>query len=158
MDGHEKLELVIVMIIIPAIVNSFVLWVQDNFLKGDKHLDARRAEQEAKRRAEREERREKNYNMGKGNVNVEAAAEQLSEVSEDEYGNIVIKKRINRQIEEGMYGADPEVALVKRASLYEANNDLDAVDSDEFDRILENDKKARKSLVYDNSKKRLGAL
>jgi hypothetical protein len=46
------------------------------------------------------------YNMGKGNANVDAAAEHLSEVSEDEFGNVVIKKRINRQIEEGVYGVD----------------------------------------------------
>lgn len=44
------------------------------------------------------------FDMGKGNKRVEAAGEQLDEVSEDEFGNVVIKKRINRQIEEGMYG------------------------------------------------------
>ena len=48
------------------------------------------------------------YNMGNNNAKVAAAEEQLSEVSEDEFGNVVIKKRINRQIEEGMYGAVPD--------------------------------------------------
>ena len=65
-------------------------------MKGDKHLDARRLEQEEKRRRERKERREKMYNMGKGNVKVDAAADELSEFSEDEFGNVVIKKRMNR--------------------------------------------------------------
>jgi len=30
----------------------------------------------------------------------------LSEMSEDEFGNIVIKKRMHRQIEEVVYGVD----------------------------------------------------
>jgi hypothetical protein len=92
------------MVFIPFILNSTMFWIQDAFLKGDKHLDARKIEQEEQRRRERAERREKNYNMGKGNEKVEAARDQLDEVSEDEFGNIVIKKRINRQIEEGVYG------------------------------------------------------
>ena len=57
------------------------------------------------RRKERAERRERNYNMGKGNVKVEAAADLVSEDSDGSFGNIVLNKRINRQIEEGMYGS-----------------------------------------------------
>ena len=84
-----------------------MFWVQDAFLKGDKHLDARRVEQEAARRRERMERRDKMYNFGKGNAQVQAAADQLEQSeSEDEFGNVVIKKRIARQIEEGVYGVD----------------------------------------------------
>ena len=52
-----------------------MFWVQDSFLKGDKHLEKRRADQAEIRRLKREERMEKMYNMGKGNVNVEAAAD-----------------------------------------------------------------------------------
>ena len=124
-----------------------MFWVQDSFLKGDKHLEKRRAEQAEIRRLKREERMEKMYNMGKGNVNVEAAAEQLSEMSEDEFGNVVIKKRVARQIEEGVYGADNQdpsdlmlLEPVRRQSLVEVHNDLDAVDPDEFDRIIEREK------------------
>ena len=47
------------------------------------------------------------YNMGNNNAKVAAAEEQLGDESEDEFGNVVIKKRINRQIEEGVYGAGP---------------------------------------------------
>ncbi len=46
--------------------------------------------------------------MGKGNPDVDAAAGELDEVSEDEFGQIVIKKRINRQIEVGVYGVDDD--------------------------------------------------
>ena len=67
-NGHPKTELVVVMVFVPVTINSLMFWVQDAFLKGDKHLDARRLEQEAKRRRERQERREKMYNMGKGNA------------------------------------------------------------------------------------------
>ena len=51
--------------------------------------------------------------MGKDNPEVKAAQEQLSEVSEDDDGNIVIKKRMHRQIEEGVYGKpeDDEFAI-----------------------------------------------
>ena len=38
-------------------------------------MEKRRAEQAEIRRLKREERMEKMYNMGKGNVNVEAAAD-----------------------------------------------------------------------------------
>ena len=94
------------------------------------------------------------YNMGKGNVNVDAAAEHLSEVSEDEFGNVVIKKRINRQIEEGVYGVNENdfglkglPPMVRGNSILEMHNDLDAVDEDEFDRIIEKEKEAiRKSI------------
>ena len=72
-QGHPKLELIVVMVFIPFTLNALMFWIQDAFLKGDKHLDARRAEQEERRRREREERREKMYNMGKGNINVDAA-------------------------------------------------------------------------------------
>ena len=45
--------------------------------------------------------------MGKGNAMVEAAKDQLEQSeSEDEFGNVVIKKRINRQIEQGVYNLD----------------------------------------------------
>ena len=37
-------------------------------------------------------------------MKVEAAADLVSEDSDGSFGNIVLNKRINRQIEEGMYG------------------------------------------------------
>lgn len=43
-EGHPKLELMVVMVILPFTMNSLMFWVQDAFLKGDKHLDARKAE------------------------------------------------------------------------------------------------------------------
>ena len=144
--GHPNIELVIVMIIVPVTMNSLMFWVQDAFLKGDKHLDARRAMQEAMKRKIRMEMREKMYNMGKGNAEVEAAREQLEqEESEDEFGNVVIKKRINRQIEEGVYNMDNDEFVpigeagpkYRKSSIVEMHNDLDKVDEDEFDRIIE---------------------
>ncbi len=69
------------------------------------YIIAKREQEEIKKR-ERAERRERKYNMGKGNPDVDAADGQLSEVSEDEWGQIVIKKRIDRQIEEGVFGVD----------------------------------------------------
>lgn len=69
--GHPKMELIVVMIFVPFLFNSIMFWIQDAFLKGDKHLDARKAEQEAERRRLREER----CNMGAGNRKVEAAGE-----------------------------------------------------------------------------------
>ena len=144
--GHPNIELVIVMIIVPVTMNSLMFWVQDAFLKGDKHLDARRAMQEAMKRKQRLEMRERMYNMGKGNAEVEAAREQLEqEESEDEFGNVVIKKRINRQIEEGVYNMDNDEFVpigeagprYRKSSIVEMHNDLDKVDEDEFDRIIE---------------------
>ena len=41
---HPKLELIVVMVFIPVVLNSTMFWVQDAFLKGDKHLDARKIE------------------------------------------------------------------------------------------------------------------
>lgn len=148
--GHPKLELIVVMVFIPFTLNSAMFWVQDAFLKGDKHLDARKIEQEELRRIARAERREKMYNMGKGNANVDAAAIELDEVSEDEFGNVVIKKRINRQIEEGVYGVDDDesqsLSHKKRAgSIIELHDDLNAVDEDAFDKIIDQEKAVRKS-------------
>lgn len=80
-------------------------------------------------------------------------------MSEDEFGNIVIKKRMHRQIEEVVYGVDEgndfdkDVPSVRGGSIYEAHNDLDAVDEDEFDRIIENEK-IRKSMKVSPKKKR----
>ena len=47
--GHPKVELIFVMVFLPFVLNSIILWVQDAFLKGDKHMDARKIEQEAER-------------------------------------------------------------------------------------------------------------
>lgn len=41
--GHQELEIVVVMMFVPLIFNSIILWVQDAFLKGDKHAEERRA-------------------------------------------------------------------------------------------------------------------
>ena len=38
-EGHPQLELVFVMIIIPFISNSIVLWITDSFLKNDKETE-----------------------------------------------------------------------------------------------------------------------
>ena len=71
--NQPKLELIVVMVILPTIFNTLIFWIQDLFLKGDKHLDERKLEQEAIKRAERAKRRELNYNFGKGNEKVAAA-------------------------------------------------------------------------------------
>lgn len=39
--GHPQLELFVVMVVIPVSFNSIQFWVQDNFLKGDKHIKSR---------------------------------------------------------------------------------------------------------------------
>ena len=41
LEGHPQLELVVVMVVIPVTFNSIQFWVQDNFLKGDKHISNR---------------------------------------------------------------------------------------------------------------------
>ena len=98
------------------------------------------------------ERREKLYNMGKGNLQVDAAADQLEQSeSEDEDGNVVIKKRINRQIEEGVYGVEDSFSVAqhgphyRKSSIVEMHNDLDAMNEDEFDKIIDQEKAIRKS-------------
>ena len=84
--------------------------------------------------------------MGRGNAAVEAAKDQLEQSeSEDEFGNVVIKKRINRQIEEGVYNMDNDEFIpfgqagpkVRKSSIVEMHNDLEKVDEDEFDRIID---------------------
>ena len=42
LKGHPQLEIVVVMMFVPLLFNSIILWVQDAFLKGDKHADERR--------------------------------------------------------------------------------------------------------------------
>ena len=87
------------------------------------------------------------YNFGANNQEVNKAEDQLSEVSEDEFGNVVIKKsrRMNRQIEEGMYGGDIEdLKIIRGNSIHDIHNDLEAVDEDEFDRIIDEERKIRK--------------
>ena len=79
--GHPKLELIVVMIIIPVTLNSLMFWVQDSFLKGDKHMDKRKLEQEEIRRQKAKERRERMYNFGKGNTTVNAAQFEMTEES-----------------------------------------------------------------------------
>jgi hypothetical protein len=44
-EDDPELELVIVMILVPIVGNSFLYWIQDNFLKGDTHMDKRKAAQ-----------------------------------------------------------------------------------------------------------------
>lgn len=48
--GHQELEIIVVMMIVPLIFNCIILWVQDAFLKGDKHAEERRIAQENYRR------------------------------------------------------------------------------------------------------------
>lgn len=49
-SNNPELQLVTVMIIVPVTFNSILFWVQDSYLKGDKHARARIAkEMEAKR-------------------------------------------------------------------------------------------------------------
>ena len=43
--GHPRVELVFVMIIIPLTFNAMQFWIQDNFLKGDDHVEERKAGQ-----------------------------------------------------------------------------------------------------------------
>ena len=90
--------------------------------------------------------------MGKGNVKVEAAADLVSEDSDGSFGNIVINKRINRQIEEGMYGEDffsnnlDAPSLKNRGSIVvEMNANLDEVDEDAFDRIIDEEKAKKRN-------------
>ena len=35
-EGHPELELVMIMIIIPLVLNSLIFWITDSFLKNDK--------------------------------------------------------------------------------------------------------------------------
>ena len=42
LKGHPQLEIVVVMMFVPLLFNSIILWVQDAFLKGDKHAEDRR--------------------------------------------------------------------------------------------------------------------
>ena len=76
----------------------------------------------------------------------------------------MIKKRINRQIEEGVYNMDNDEFVpfssdgprVRNSSIVEIHNDLDKVDEDEFDRILDQEKamKRNKSQVERQIKNR----
>lgn len=82
----------------------------------------------------------------------------MSEVSEDEYGNIVIKKRMHRQIEEGVYGKDARNKNRRAGSIIEMHDDLNAVDEDEFDRIIEQEKADRKGKSSEKKDRRRVAL
>jgi len=50
---------------------------------------------------------------------------------------------MHRQIEEGVYGKDARHNR-REGSIIEKHDDLNAVDEDEFDRIIEQEKAARK--------------
>lgn len=45
--GNPQLELFVVMIVVPVTFNSIQFWIQDGYLKGDKHIDERIAKQES---------------------------------------------------------------------------------------------------------------
>jgi len=67
-DGYPRLELIVVMVIIPVTFNSMLYWVTDFFLKGDKHIENRKSKQE-KEELERlrllEEKRKKEEELAK---------------------------------------------------------------------------------------------
>ena len=53
LQGKPELELFIVMVFVPVTLNSIQYWIQDTFLKGDKHIEDRTNKQlEEKRAAE----------------------------------------------------------------------------------------------------------
>ena len=45
LDGRPNLQIAMVLVIVPIILNSLVWWVQDAFLKGDSHLEQRKQAQ-----------------------------------------------------------------------------------------------------------------
>ena len=139
------------MIFIPVTATSLVFWIQDSFLKGDKHMDQRRIEQEELRKKLARERRERLYNMGQSNKQVNMAENEVTEESQDEDGNIIIKKKksINRQIEEGLYliqdeDYNPDGSFHQAAAVGQGMDDLD-YDPDAFDQLIEEQKKIKRA-------------
>ena len=53
MQSSPELQLIVVMIIIPTCCNAVLFWVQDAYLKGDKHYKARIAREMELKRLER---------------------------------------------------------------------------------------------------------
>ena len=45
LEGNPDMQLIFVMIVIPIFFNTIQFWVQDNYLKGDKHAAERRTKQ-----------------------------------------------------------------------------------------------------------------
>jgi hypothetical protein len=53
LNSSPELQLITVMVLIPVIFNSIMFWIQDNYLKGDKHAAARIAKEVEAKRLER---------------------------------------------------------------------------------------------------------
>ena len=93
--------------IVPLVFTAIILWIQDAFLKGDKHADARRDAQERFRR-----RWEKIHDMRREHAAPGASNQFMDKEGEDEF--VLIdesspkQKSLIRQIEEGVYNIKKE--------------------------------------------------
>ena len=89
--------------------------------------------------------------MGQSNKQVNMAENEVTEESQDEDGNIIIKKKksINRQIEEGLYliqdeDYNPDGSFHQAAAVGQGMDDLD-YDPDAFDQLIEEQKKIKRA-------------
>ena len=104
-EGNPRLELVVVMIAIPVSLNSVQFWVQDNFLKGDKHIEKRKEAQTAAWFAFRAEAM-KAEELDKHR---EEYKEKYDEVDNSEESFVLVvdkpnySKSLSRTIEEGVF-------------------------------------------------------
>jgi len=53
LDTNPEMQLITVMVLIPVVFNSIMFWIQDYYLKGDKHAAARIAKEMEEKRRER---------------------------------------------------------------------------------------------------------
>ena len=115
LNGHPELEIIVVMLFVPMICNAIILWVQDAFLKGDKHADDRAAAQMKYRR-----RWEKVHDLRREHADPDAHMKFEDNEGEDEFVLIDESKHkpkpLIRQIEEGVYNIKKED--------YDPNGDL----------------------------------
>ena len=105
------------MMFAPLLLNSIILWIQDAFLKGDKHAEERKKAQEAYRR-----RWQKIHDLRREDPNDPGASDYSDKEAENEFVLIDQSKqndRLIRQIEEGVYNIkredyDPDGMLKER--------------------------------------------
>ena len=99
--GHPQMQLLVVMILIPVSFNSIMFWVQDGYLKGDKHYKARVAKEMEAKRLERLRQAELSRRR------VIAMQRDLNDFSdkssENSFVDIQFKGRLIEQIEDGIY-------------------------------------------------------
>jgi hypothetical protein len=100
LQSSPELQLIVVMIIIPTCCNAILFWIQDAYLKGDKHYKARIAKEMEAKRLERLRLAELSR---KREIAKQRDLQDFEDKSDHSIVDIQFKGRLIEQIEDGIY-------------------------------------------------------